>query len=428
MICPRCGSDLILKDKKRHCPRCGYEIGLASGSEGVYSLYVSGGNIPETLKGSSAKKGRKMQLRFHFSKLNIFFSALFVVALIFFIYIVHHPRTHPVPVQKVAATTINAPGNSKLPAPATGTGIIYFIHSLDSIGAYDSATKQASIIYTLPLAFEDSGSITGLQSTDNGSRIAFTYTPNSATAAGVQSGSCIFLLATDGNNAIPFTPGCSADGASDSDSLPTFSSTGSELYFYSAGRSENPGIFRASLSTGTVSEVLSLSAINVTMSSQIAPSSLAISPDGSKLALPYYANGASVPTLFTVGANGEALSSPNPSLQVASVEGWSPDGSRLLIIEGQGANELVTVNPQTAMPITTILKTQSGTQVITNASWSPDGTLIAYVVPQAGQYMLYSIGSDGQTRSELLQTQTYPASPSWTTSTTIEPGGTPITN
>ncbi|HEV2412352.1 MAG TPA: hypothetical protein VGS28_00940 [Candidatus Saccharimonadales bacterium] len=320
-----------------------------------------------------------------------------------------------------SGTHVTQNGPTILPFSTSGT--IYFISGFNSIAAMKANGAVPESVYTLSGGYQSQGQITSLNVLPNGSKIAFTYSQDTASNLGR---SCIFSLSAGSTKTTSLTPGCTTTGSSDDDSQPVLSPDGKTVYFLSYGRTGGPGIFKEPISGGSVTLVVALPYLNPTTNQPILLSSLAISPNGKTLAFPYFRSSSLVPYLYTVGTDGTGLiqASSSPAY-VDEVDGWSPDGQSLIAVTGSNNNYLRILSAGSGA-VTRTLATASNVQAFAKASWSPDGKLVAYDLNGSLQnYNIFLISSTGGTSYQITDIGRNQI-PVWANQSSPPLGGAPL--
>ena len=347
----------------------------------------------------------------------VLISAVIVVGIIRELIHIRSESTTPIP------TTANAVHGTPSTLPFSTSGVIYFASGFDSVGAMKADGAGAESVYSLPGADQSQGQITSLDASRNGSEIVYTYSQDTTTGKGQD---CIFSLSTDGSDPTSLTPNCTATGSPNDDSQAVLSADGKTVYFFSYGRANEPGIYKEPSSGGNATLVVSLPHVNPITNRPVPPSSLALSPDGSTLAFPYFKDLSLIPHLYTVHTDGTGLSElASAPAYVDEVNEWSPDGSQLLAVTGSNNGNLQILNARTGAIVRT-LATATVEQAFARASWSPDGSLIAYDLNGALEdYNIYLIRSSGGTSYQITSAGRNRI-PEWTSQISPPLGGAPI--
>ncbi|WP_170245631.1 DUF5050 domain-containing protein [Fodinibius salinus] len=137
-----------------------------------------------------------------------------------------------------------------------------------------------------------------------------------------------------------------------------------------------------------------------------------ISPDGTKVAFTSD-RGGSTTHLYVMdadGANVQQLTAAGAQVVPTDIASWSPDGSELAFVDSRsGNNEIYTIGAD-----------GSGEQRLTNNSardafphWSPDGSKIVYASNTDGDYEIYTMNPDGTGRQQLTSDSYNNATPRW---------------
>jgi TolB protein len=128
------------------------------------------------------------------------------------------------------------------------------------------------------------------------------------------------------------------------------------------------------------------------------------SPDGKTIAFVSFQSPSSQPELMVMNVDGRdarSLAGPNPVVPGASPPFiWSPDGSKLLFVNGHLEQNGVTVSELWVMNA----DSNNMTMLLSNAyfpAWSPDGREIAYVSDTAGKPDVWIANGDGSNPTRL---------------------------
>jgi TolB protein len=132
------------------------------------------------------------------------------------------------------------------------------------------------------------------------------------------------------------------------------------------------------------------------------------SPDGNELVFEAY-DRLDTGRLYTVGADGSALSMISRQTKRYVEPAWSPDGTRIAFRTGSGS-------------IATMAPDGSDVQVLTSQglfgaepAWSPDGTALVYALfgRRLATSELFVIDADGSHRHAITHTRRIEYSPAW---------------
>jgi hypothetical protein len=137
--------------------------------------------------------------------------------------------------------------------------------------------------------------------------------------------------------------------------------------------------------------------------------SLSWSPDGARLAFVARIESSFFPPTFYVAVADLAAPEESPApegcdFQEPSEVAWSPDGSRLAVVDGgifvldlaAATCELLTAQPGDGSP-----------------SWSPDGTRIAFGSSRDGNPEIYVMEADGSNQMRITRSPSFDGAPSW---------------
>jgi TolB protein len=122
--------------------------------------------------------------------------------------------------------------------------------------------------------------------------------------------------------------------------------------------------------------------------------------------------------VFTVGIDGRGLRRVTPyKLRGGDGPDWSPDGSRILFRSNEDVgnftkSQLYTIRPD-GTGLTQVTHVGGGTQLL-SASFSPDGTRIAFAMAPRGRLPdIYTMASDGSDILQVTHTPQWDSRPDW---------------
>jgi dipeptidyl aminopeptidase/acylaminoacyl peptidase len=139
----------------------------------------------------------------------------------------------------------------------------------------------------------------------------------------------------------------------------------------------------------------------------------ALSPDGTRVAFER-SDAAGAADIWVVNADGTKEMAVTRTDQFEDWPSWSPDGTRLMFTRasmegGHGISEIVirTISPTAQLEPpeadTVVFRHEgsAGASAILSPTWSPDGSLVAFVSDLDGESQLYTIGVDGSNLRKL---------------------------
>jgi TolB protein len=147
-----------------------------------------------------------------------------------------------------------------------------------------------------------------------------------------------------------------------------------------------------------------------------------LSPDGRTIVFEEATSPLGHPRLshavFTVGADGRGVHRVTPwKLRGGDGPDWSPDGSRILFRSNEDVGDFAKSQLYTIQPdgsgLIQLTHVGGGTKLL-SASFSPDGTRIAFAMAPKGRLPdLYNMASDGSDVQQVTRTRQWESRPDW---------------
>ncbi|MEV6979551.1 hypothetical protein [Kitasatospora sp. NPDC093806] len=252
--------------------------------------------------------------------------------------------------------------------------------------------------------------------------------------AGTDSSGRIWTIGSDGHNAHQIGPLCepgALDCTNEEETTPAWSPDGKQLAFTRAWGSADPAANQIQYSDLYVMSPDGSSAQRLTFLTNDKPYSGIVtnpawSPDGKQLVFSYQTSATGQPangsTLYLVNADGTGLRRLTPwELRAGDRANWSPDGTRIVFTTHPAGPDytpgggIYTVHPDgTAVEALTPAPSDTYYGV---ASYSPDGTSIAFAqAPAGGNTELYTMHADGSNITRVTDTPgRWESRPNWGT-------------